>query len=311
MSKQTIDSQKSNDILVNNNQNGRINKNMPIILLTNRQQRRRKFFSNIPAVIGLTIIFILVMLAAFAPVITSYSPEETDLLNMRSSPSKEHILGTDDLGRDIFTRIVYGGRISILVGLASMLLQMTIGVSLGAIAGYFGGWIDQVIMRIVDMIMSFPFFAIAIALASVMGKGIANLIFIIGILMWPGIARLIRAEVLIAKESDYVKAAQAMGLGSREILINQIFPNILSPVFIASTLSVASGILMESTLSFLNLGVSPPTPSWGNMLVSAQNMAVLKDNWWMWIPPGLAVILMVLSINYVGEGLRDAYDVRR
>lgn len=262
------------------------------------------------AVAGIIIITLFILLSVFAPVFTAYDASQTDLRNMRAAPSAEHLLGTDDLGRDIFTRLLYGGRISIAVGLTSMLLQIAIGVTTGAIAGYFGGFVDKVIMRFVDLIMCFPFFVIAIALASLIGGSIANLILIIGMLMWPGIARIVRAEVLVIKESEYILASKALGLTSWEILVQDIFPNILSSILVASTLSVASGILMEATLSFLGLGVRPPSPSWGNMLVSAQNMDVLKNQWWMWIPAGSAVVLMVLSINFLGDGLRDALDAR-
>lgn len=279
-------------------------------ILTAGQITRRKFLKNKMAVAGLIIMALFVLTSVFAPLLTPYDPNQTDLLNMRAAPSDLHILGTDDLGRDIFARLLYGGRISIAVGLASMLLQIVIGVTVGAVAGYFGGFVDKVIMRFVDLIMCFPFFVIAIALASVLGGSIINLILIIGMLMWPGIARIVRAEVLVIKESEYILASRALGLSSWEILLRNVLPNILSSILVASTLSIASGILMEATLSFLGLGVRPPDPSWGNMLVSAQNMAVLKNQWWMWIPAGSAVVLMVLSINFLGDGLRDALDAK-
>lgn len=279
-------------------------------ILTAGQITRRRFFKNKLAVLGLVIITIFVVMSVFAPLFTDYSVSGTDLRNLRAAPTPEHILGTDDLGRDIFTRLLYGGRISIAVGVCSMLLQMAVGVTLGAVAGYMGGIVDKVIMRLVDVIMCFPFFVIAIALAAVIGGSITNLILIIGMLMWPGIARIVRAEVLTIRENEYVMAAKALGLGSAEIILKDILPNILSSVLVASTLSVANGILMESTLSFLGLGVNPPAPSWGNMLVAAQNMAVLKNQWWMWIPAGTAVVLMVLSINFLGDGLRDAIDTK-
>lgn len=279
-------------------------------ILTAGQIARKKFLKNKLAVAGLVIMGLFVLLSVFAPLFTPYDPNQTDLPSMRAAPSAQHILGTDDLGRDVFARLLYGGRISIAVGLASMLLQIAIGVTVGAAAGYFGGFADKVIMRFVDLIMCFPFFVIAIALASVLGGSIVNLILIIGMLMWPGIARIVRAEVLVIKESEYIMASRALGLNSWEILVRDVLPNILSSILVASTLSIASGILMEATLSFLGLGVRPPDPSWGNMLVAAQNMAVLKNQWWMWIPAGSAVVLMVLSINFLGDGLRDALDAK-
>ncbi len=279
-------------------------------LLTPGQMARKKFLKNKMAVAGLIVITVIIVLTVFAPLFTSYDPNKTDLLNIRGCPSTEHILGTDDLGRDIFARLLYGGRISIAVGVISMLLQMAIGVTLGVVAGYFGGLADKVIMRFVDIIMCFPFFVIAIALAAVIGGSMTNLVLIIGMLMWPGIARIVRGEVLVIKENEFIMAAKALGMNSKEIVIQHVLPNIISPVLVASTLSVANGVLMEATLSFLGLGVNPPAPSWGNMLVAAQNMSVLKNQWWMWIPAGMAVVLMVLAINFLGDGLRDALDAK-
>lgn len=280
------------------------------ILLSASQIARKKFFQNKMAVIGLIIIIAFVIMSVFAPVFTDMDPNQTDLLSIRSCPNEKHLLGTDDLGRDIFTRLLYGGRISIAVGVISMTLQLIIGVTVGTIAGYFGGIIDKILMRIVDIIMCFPFFVIAIALASVMGGSMTNLVLIIGMLMWPGIARIVRGQVLVIKENEYIMGAKALGLNSVEIIFSHILPNITSYVLVASTLAVASGILMEATLSFLGLGVNPPNPSWGNMLVAAQSMSVLKHQWWMWIPAGTAVVLMVLAVNFLGDGLRDALDAK-
>ena len=276
-------------------------------ILTAGQIARRRFFRNRLATAGLIIVVSFVFLSLFAPLFTDYTVSQTDLRNLRSGPSAAHLLGTDDLGRDIFARLLYGGRVSIAVGVASMLLQMAIGVTLGAAAGYFGGVTDKVIMRMVDIIMCFPFFVIAVALAAVIGGSIWNLILIIGMLMWPGIARIVRTEVLTIRDNEYIMAAKALGLSPVQIIVKEVLPNVFSSILVASTLAVANGILMESTLSFLGLGVRP---SWGNMLVAAQNMAVLKNQWWMWIPAGAAVVLMVLAINFLGDGLRDALDTR-
>ena len=196
-------------------------------------------------------------------------------------------------------------------GVASMMLQILIGVTIGVIAGYFGGLMDKIIMRIVDIIMCFPFFVIAIALAAVIGGSITNLVLIIGMLMWPVITRIVRGEVLVTKQNEYILAAKALGFNTFEIIIHHIIPNIISAILVSSTLCIAQGILMEATLSFLGLGVNPPTPSWGNMLVAAQNMSVLSHKWWMWIPAGMSVVLIVLSVNFVGDGLRDALDVEK
>ena len=268
----------------------------------------RKFLKNKLAVIGIITITIMIVLSVGAPIFTKYNISQTDLYNIRCAPNSEHILGTDDLGRDVFSRLLYGGRISIAVGVAAMALQLIIGVTLGSIAGYFGGIIDKIIMRIIDIIMCFPFFVIAIALAAVLGGSIINLILIIGLLMWPNIARIVRGEILSLKENDYIMAAKALGLSSLEIIIHHLLPNVMSSILVASTLSIANGILLEASLSFLGLGVKPPNPSWGNMLVSAQNMAILQNEWWLWIPAGTMVVLIVLSINFLGDGLRDAFD---
>lgn len=268
----------------------------------------RKFKKNKLAVVGVFIILILMLLSVCAPLLTDYTISETDLFNIKMAPNSEHILGTDELGRDVFTRLIYGGRVSIVVGVASMTLQLVIGVIMGAIAGYFGGVAEKIIMRIIDIIMCFPFFVIAISVAAVVGPGVKNLIIIIGFLMWPNIARIVRAEILSLKENDYIMAAKAMGLSSFEIIKDHILPNIMSPILVASTLAIANGILTEASLSFLGIGVKLPQPSWGNMLIAAQNIGTLQREWWLWIPAGSLIILMVLSINFVGDGLRDALD---
>ena len=278
---------------------------------TSRQIFIKKFMKNKLAGVGCLIIIVFVIMAIFAPLFATFDSITTDLLNIRTSPNKVHILGTDDLGRDIFSRLLYGGRVSIAVGVASMILQILIGVTIGVIAGYFGGLIDKIIMRIVDIIMCFPFFVIAIALAAVIGGSITNLVLIIGMLMWPVITRIVRGEVLVTKQNEYILAAKALGFNTFEIIIHHIIPNIISAILVSSTLCIAQGILMEATLSFLGLGVNPPTPSWGNMLVAAQNMSVLSHKWWMWIPAGMSVVLIVLSVNFVGDGLRDALDVEK
>ncbi|WP_018591779.1 oligopeptide ABC transporter permease [Terrisporobacter glycolicus] len=268
----------------------------------------RKFKKNKLAVVGVFIIAALVLLSICAPLLTDYTISQTDLFNIKMAPSSEHILGTDDLGRDVFTRLLYGGRVSIIVGIASMTVQLVIGVIMGAIAGYFGGIAEKIIMRIIDVIMCFPFFVIAVSVAAVVGPGVKNLIIIIGFLMWPNIARIVRAEILALKENDYIMAAKAMGLSSFEIIKSHILPNIMSPILVAATLAIANGILTEASLSFLGIGVKLPQPSWGNMLIAAQNIGTLQREWWLWIPAGSLIILMVLSINFVGDGLRDALD---
>ncbi|MFT8343766.1 ABC transporter permease [Clostridium beijerinckii] len=267
-----------------------------------------RFLKNKLAAIGFCLLSIFVLAAIFAPFLSSYGRDSIDLLNIESQPSLRHLFGTDELGRDVFTRLLYGGRISLGIAVSATVLQLLIGVTLGCISGFYGGWIDNAIMRIVDTIMCFPFFVIAITVAALAGPSVWNVILIIGLLQWTGVARIVRAEILSIKQSEFIEAARAMGLNSFEIIINHLLPNTLSPVIVNATLAVAQGILMEAGLSFLGLGVKQPEPSWGNILSAAQSMRVLQYEWWLWIPAGVLVFLSVLSINFVGDGLRDALD---
>ncbi|WP_443660078.1 oligopeptide ABC transporter permease [Clostridium algidicarnis] len=267
-----------------------------------------RFKKNKLAIIGTVLILILVVFSIIAPLIISKDINKVDLMNISMSPSKEHILGTDEMGRDVFARLVYGGRVSLTVGMLGMLIQIFIGTTLGIIAGFYGGVVDSIIMRIVDVFMCFPFFVIAIAMAAILGPNIWNVIIIIGVLSWTGIARIVRAEILKLKKSEYIEAAHALGIKNIRILLKHLLPNIIPSVIVASTLSIASGILTEASLSFLGMGVKPPQPSWGNMLAAAQNMRTLQSEWWLWIPPGLCVFLTVMSINFMGDGMRDFLD---
>ncbi|SUY45425.1 binding-protein-dependent transport system inner membrane protein [Clostridium putrefaciens] len=267
-----------------------------------------RFKKNKLAMIGTVLILMLVIFSIVAPLIISKDINKVDLMNISMSPSKDHILGTDEMGRDVFSRLVYGGRVSLTVGMLGMLIQILIGTTLGIIAGFYGGVVDSIIMRIVDVFMCFPFFVIAIAMAAIIGPNIWNVIIIIGVLSWTGIARIVRAEILKLKKSEYIEAAHALGIKNIRILLKHLLPNIIPSVIVASTLSIASGILTEASLSFLGMGVKPPQPSWGNMLAAAQNMRTLQSEWWLWIPPGLCVFSTVMSINFMGDGMRDFLD---
>lgn len=260
------------------------------------------------ALFGMILLSITITLSIFAPVITTYDRDAIDTSNSYEKPSAVHWLGTDELGRDTFTRLIYGGRISLSVGLVSTGISVVIGVILGATGGYHGGMIDNIIMRIVDIFMCFPFFLIAIVIASILGPSIWNVMIISGILSWTNIARIVRAQVLSLKQSEFIEAAKALGLNSKDIIIKHIIPNIMAPIIVYATLGIARGIISEAGLSFLGLGVKPPTPSWGNMLAAAQSMRSLRLHWWLWIPPGLMVFFTILSINFLGDGLRDALD---
>lgn len=260
------------------------------------------------ALVGLTILTLFLILAVLAPAISPFGRDTLDLYNIEAKPGGKHLLGTDELGRDVFTRLIYGGQISLSVGLIATLIQLAIGITLGSIAGYLGGWVDAVIMRIVDIIMCFPFFVIAISMAAILGPSIWNVIIIIGILQWTGVARIVRAEILTLKQREFIEAAKALGLDSKDIILHHLIPNIFAPIIVYATLGIAHGILLEAGLSFLGMGVKQPQPSWGNMLSAAQSMRVLQSEWWLWMPPGLMVFLTVLSINFLGDGLRDALD---
>lgn len=268
----------------------------------------KKFLKNKLAVIGLVILTIFVLAAVFAPFITSFDRDSIDLMNIESAPNSAHILGTDELGRDVFTRLLYGGRVSLGVALCATVIQLLIGVSLGCISGFYGKWVDNIVMRVVDTVMCFPFFVIAITIAALFGASVWNIILIIGCLQWTGVSRIVRAKILSLKQSEFIEAARAMGLSNFEIISKHLLPNVLSPIIVNATLNVANGILMEAGISFLGLGVKQPQPSWGNMLSAAQSMRVLQYEWWLWIPTGLLVFLSVLCINFVGDGLRDALD---
>ena len=273
-----------------------------------RELVKRIFGKNKLALVGFIILMLFITLSILAPVITPYDRDAIDLAMIETPPSREHLLGTDELGRDVLTRLLYGGRVSLGVGLAATVLQLVIGVTLGAVAGYFGGVADSIIMRLVDIMMCFPFFVIAISMAAIMEPGVGSLVIIIGILQWTNIARIVRVEILSLKQREFIEAGRVLGLNSFEMITRHLLPNILAPLIVYTTLAIANGILLEAGLSFLGMGVRQPQPSWGNMLTAAQSMRVLESQWWLWIPPGLMVFLTVLSINFLGDGLRDGLD---
>ncbi len=271
----------------------------------------RRFCRNKLAVLGLIMLILFVLLSVLAPLLTDYDPNRSNLRNRNLPPSGEHLLGTDDMGRDILARTLYGGRISLSVGLVSVGISLSIGVILGATAGFFGGMVDTVIMRIADVFYSFPFMILAITISSIFGPSIYNTMIILGVLSWPSSARLLRAEFLKLKSTDFSLAATALGANPTRVMFRHILPNAISPLLVSATLGVASAILSEAGLSFLGLGVPPPAPSWGNMLNRARPLHILASMPWMWLPPGIAIFIIVLSINFVGDGLRDAFDPRQ
>lgn len=269
-----------------------------------------KFLKNRLAVIGAITVIIIVILAIFAPWIAPQNPNdvEIDLRNRLASPSAEFIMGTDEFGRDIFSRLLYGARVSLLVGFLAMIGAITIGTFMGAIAGYFGGRVDSIIMRIVDVLISFPNIFLLILLVALFSPSVGLLIVFLASLGWMGTARLVRGEFLSLRTREYVLAARTIGMSNTRIIFQHILPNALGPIIVAATLSVGNIIIVESTLSFLGLGVMPPTPSWGNMLQAAQNYTIMREAWWYPFFPGFMILVTVLSFNFIGDGLRDAFD---
>ena len=268
----------------------------------------RKFMANRLAVVGLVIFTLILLMAIFAPLLTGWDPSKINLRAMMQSPSAEHWFGTDKTGRDVFARVLYGGRISILVGLGSALVSAAIGVLIGCYCGYVGGWLDTVAMRVSEAVMAFPEIILVLMLVTILGQSLFNLmgIFIVG--GWCGIYRLVRAQMLSLREEEYVLALRSFGLSRALICFKHMLPNALGPVMVNITLSTAAFILEEAGLSFLGLGVPFSTPTWGNILNVAQDLSVLQNNWWMWLPVGCFISLFVLSVNFIGDGLRDASD---
>jgi peptide/nickel transport system permease protein len=253
-------------------------------------------------------ILLLLLLAAFPGIVSSHDPYRIDTSRILAAPSAEHPFGTDELGRDVLARMAYGGRVSLMVGFVSVGIAVTIGLAVGLLAGYHGGRTDMLLMRFTDVMLCFPTFFLILAVIAFLGPSIWNIMAVIGLTGWMGVARLVRAETLSLKERDFVAAARALGAGDGRILLRHILPNAMAPLLVAATLGVAGAILTESGLSFLGIGVQPPYPSWGNMLTAG------KDNiefaWWLSVFPGFAILLTVLAYNLLGEGIREAVDPR-
>lgn len=260
------------------------------------------------AVIGSAVLLFLVLAAIFAPLVATHDPNRANARNIERPPSREHILGTDRIGRDVFSRLVFAARISLSVGLVAVSIYTTIGIVLGSVAGTLGGAADNLIMRLADLLLCFPFLPLVIVVVYILGSSIYNVMIVIGLLGWPTSCRLVRAELLKLRELDFAVAARAQGASMIRIAFRHLLPNALAPVIVAATFGVASAILLEAGLSFLGLGVQPPTASWGNMIMAAQNIVVISEMPWIWLPPGLAIFVSVLSINLVGDALRDALD---
>lgn len=266
----------------------------------------RLFIKNKLALLGVFIVSIVWGMAIFAPWIAPYDPLEMNFNAILAPPSSAHIFGTDMYGRDIFSRIVYGARISLEIGFIVVGIGATVGTILGGTAGYFGSLYDMVIMRIVDLLLAFPFLILAIVIAAALGPGITNVMIALGSVSWLSYARIVRGEVLSVKEREYIIATKAIGSSSMRILIKHVLPNCMASVLVLATLQMASALIAAASLSFLGMGVQPPQPGWGAMLNDAQEY--LREAWWYAFFPGMAIVITVLGINFIGDGLRDALD---
>ncbi len=268
----------------------------------------RRFAKNRLALCGLIVVLALFAVSALAPWLAPYNPDQLDTRLRLRAPSSEHLLGTDSVGRDVLSRLIWGGRISLKVGFVAVGLATAIGLALGAAAGYYGGLVDGAVMRFCDLMLCFPSMFLILAVIAILEPSVWNVMIVIGLTSWMGVARLVRAEFISLKNRDFALAARALGASDARIIRRHLLPNALAPVLVAATLGVAGAILTESSLSFLGLGVQPPTATWGAMLADGKDY--LSRAWWLSLYPGLAILLTVLSYNLVGEGLRDALDPR-
>ena len=274
-----------------------------------KSQAMKKFLHNKKAMFGLFIVVLLALAVLLIPLFMDLDPYTTDrAAGFNKGPSETHILGTDDVGRDLFARVLYGGRVSLFVGITSTIISVLVGIPLGLIAGYFRGAAESIIMRTADAFMSFPSMVLILVLVPVFGPSILTVTVVIGILGWTAIAKLIYGNVLSIREREYIQAAKTSGTSTWTILFSEVLPNAIPPVWANISFRVAGAILTESSLSFLGMGVQTPQASWGNIIYAAQNLMVLTARPWVWIPPGVCIILVVIGFNFIGEGVRDALD---
>ena len=271
----------------------------------------KKFYKNKLAFIGFIFFTVILLACIFAPLLTSYAPEAVDLSAMNRPPSAQHIFGTDKLGRDVLSRILYGGRVSIQVGMTGAVFGALIGTILGGIAGYFGGKIDAVLVRISELFSTFPDMIVILLLSSIFGQGVFNLIFVFSVMGWMTTFRMVRNEFMSLKQETYVDVCRAFGFSDSRIIFNNILRNAISPVTVSLSLNVAGFILSEAGLSFLGVGVPSDIPTWGNIINAAKTADVIKNSWWLWLVPGAVITIFVLSINFIGDGLRDIMDPKQ
>lgn len=266
----------------------------------------KRLLRNFAFTSGLVLTVLLIVIALAAPLLAPFDPDVQDTARRLEPPSRQHLLGLDDLGRDVLSRIIFGARVSLRVGFSVVILASIVGISLGAIAGYFGGWADTIVMRVTDILLAFPGILLAIALVAVLGPSLNNVVLALATIGWVGYARLVRGQVLKVREMEYVTAARALGAKSPRVIILHVLPNVINPVIVMATLGLAGAILAEAALSFLGLGVQPPTPSWGAMLTSGRRYLGLANH--LAIYPGIAIMLAVMGLNFLGDGLIDALD---
>ena len=275
-----------------------------------RRQAIRRFLRHRRAIVGLLILTSIVAIAVFLPLVVPLDPLKTDYGSIRKPPGPGHILGSDLSGRDILARVVYGTRVSLLVGFGAVALYLVVGTILGMIAGFSGGMRDQVVMRFTDVLLAIPLILLCIVFIAIVGPGLASVIAVIGLLGWPPTTRLVRGQLLSLRESEFITASRVVGTGGNEIARRHLLPNILGPLTVVATFGVAQAILLEASLSFLGLGVRPPVPSLGEMINAATAPSTLQTMPWVWVPPGVVIALLVLSVNFIGDGVRDALDPR-
>jgi peptide/nickel transport system permease protein len=280
------------------------------VVRSNTQRAAARFAHNRLALLGALAILVLIVVAFIAPLLAPQSPTLPDMSAVRAAPTAKHLLGTDEVGRDVWSRLIYGARTSLSVGFGAVAISVAIGTLLGGLAGFYGTWVDQVIMRITDTVMSVPPLLMIIVFVSLVGPSLQTVIVVIALMTWPGTARLVRGQFLTLREREYVLAARVLGAGDRRIIARHLLPNLFGPLSVVATFGVASAILVEAGLSFLGLGIKPPLSSWGVMINSAQSSNVLLNLPWLWVPPAIAISLTVLAVNFVGDGLRDALDPR-
>ncbi|UOF90532.1 ABC transporter permease [Fodinisporobacter ferrooxydans] len=269
----------------------------------------RRFLHNKLALFGLICLLIVIVMSIGAPLFAHQDPTDADLMQVEEAPSAQHLLGTDDSGRDIWARLLYGGRASLLVGFSTTMLTLAFGVAFGAISGYYGGRIDNLLMRFTEIIQTLPFFLFALTIVAMANTvTVWHLICAISMLGWAGTARIVRGQFMMQRELEYVLSAKAIGCSDLQIIFKHILPNTFSTMIVQGTLSMATYVIAESAFSFLGFGVQEPQSSWGNMLTAAQSLKVMEFEPWRWIPPGAAIILTVLSFHFIGNGLRDAFE---